>query len=173
MIYTYAIPKEIAFSDCDINGMVKLTQLLCWFEDHRFSMTEVAGLQNFLPSTQRIDTTREQIENPLGEQFLMPVLKFRYCEKRKIRFGESILLHTHMHKPDSGQIVFLQLVTNPLGKQIYFIAEYTIGIVGTKIGLNYEIPEVMRKQINVFLYQLQDEKKGFPLEIEGDYESIL
>ena len=172
MVLTYAQKQKIGFSDCDINGKAQIGRILSWFEDCRFEMSSFIGIQNFFPINHRIPSDNEQIPNQTGEEYYMPVLKVLYREKKKLTYGETILVHTHVEIPKSGQITFLHLISDELGQEIFFYAVYTVGIVSTKMGLKYEVPFVFEEQIRLYLDYIEKEKKGFQLEI-GEIENEI
>lgn len=168
MIYMRAAPKSIQFSDCDMRGFVKSSRILSWFEDFRFAMTPFVGVQNFLPKNQHLSTEKIQIENPYDEAFYLPVLKLKYREFQKIKFGEEILLHTQMERPKHGQMIFHQFITDLSEKMRYVEGEYAIGIVGTKSGLKFDIPKAIADQINRYFDGFSDAKHAGSPDTRGE-----
>lgn len=150
MRITYAVPKKVTFSQCDMFSHLTVATFLAWSEDIRFSIGEASQLGSFFKPEHRSEEVQEVL-NHTGEVYTLPVIGAEINEKKKVRLGQDVLLHRWIEDMLMGQIVFRHALTDPFAKEIFIQAEYRVCVVGETTGLQHKLPEALAKRIQMFM----------------------
>ncbi|WP_024833311.1 acyl-CoA thioesterase [Ruminiclostridium josui] len=166
LISTHCIEHTVTFSECDYFGTVKNSSCLCWFEDARFQISLIAGIQGYFLPEHRSQTTLDKQPNDTEEYYTMPVLQNSLESYKEIRFGTEILVHTWLEMPIAAYCVFHHYITSKDCKTVFYKCDTTIGLVGQKSGLIKDMPNDMYNRIIYFIKDIQNEFSKYNLEID-------
>ena len=152
---TYKIEHTVTFSECNYFGVAKHYSCMCWLENARFKISEMANIQDFFFREHRSQIKFEKGINDTGECFTMPVLEINIHCFEELPFGTEILIHTWLEKPVAAYLVFHHLITSRDCKTTYLECDTRICLLGEKTGLMKELPPKMYDRIIEFIESIQ------------------
>ncbi|BCJ93206.1 hypothetical protein acsn021_07750 [Anaerocolumna cellulosilytica] len=168
LIPTYVTEHTVKFSECNYYGMASNYTYMCWFEDARLLISEVAGIQGFFYKEHRSNKEADETINKTKEYFTMPVLQNRLYNFRELAFGTKILVHTWLEEPTSAYTTFNHCITSKDRTIKYAACEAQIGLMGEKSGLMLDMPKEMYRLIADFIQTIRDTKNPSLLEVTNE-----